>query len=396
MGIRFRRSVKLAPGIRMNFSGSGVSWSFGTRGASVTIGKRGTYLNTGIPGTGLYTRQKIGNSIKVAKSTNSNKQAQQFSIVNVSVGVRDDGTIFFQDNQGSPLPESLIAAAKKQHGVAIKDLILKKCDEINDQIEAISKIHLGTSPPTFKPMYQLQIFDLPTPTKPILTKKGLLSAIFNSRKVAIAKHNIEISKAYLAELENWRIQKEIFDNQEQKRKYMIEHSILTELNAMEKHLELCLHDITWPRETIISFEILNSGASILIDVDLPEIEDMPSKVASAPTRGYMLNVKDMPASKIRQLYLEHINGVGFRIIGETFAALPTAQVITLSGYTQRASSNTGQINNDYIYSARVKRTQWENINFNNLQAIDVVKSLEQFDLRRNIGSDGTLFSIEPF
>ncbi|MFC6523085.1 DUF4236 domain-containing protein [Undibacterium arcticum] len=59
MGVRFRKSIKLAPGIRMNFSGSGIGWTIGPRGASVGIGKRGAHLNTGIPGTGLSNRTKL-------------------------------------------------------------------------------------------------------------------------------------------------------------------------------------------------------------------------------------------------------------------------------------------------------------------------------------------------
>jgi hypothetical protein len=58
--MRFRRRVKLFPGVRLNFSLSGISTTIGVPGLSVNIGKRGTYLNTGIPGTGLYSRQKIG------------------------------------------------------------------------------------------------------------------------------------------------------------------------------------------------------------------------------------------------------------------------------------------------------------------------------------------------
>jgi hypothetical protein len=42
MGLRFRRSIKLAAGICLNLSGSDVSWSLGPRGVSVTHGKRGT------------------------------------------------------------------------------------------------------------------------------------------------------------------------------------------------------------------------------------------------------------------------------------------------------------------------------------------------------------------
>ena len=59
--MRFRKSVKLCKGVRLNFSGSGVSMSLGVRGASVTLGKSGAYVNYGLPGTGLYNRVKIAN-----------------------------------------------------------------------------------------------------------------------------------------------------------------------------------------------------------------------------------------------------------------------------------------------------------------------------------------------
>lgn len=59
MGWRFRKSIKIMPGVRINLSKSGISTSVGPRGAKVTFGPNGTYVNAGIPGTGLYTREKI-------------------------------------------------------------------------------------------------------------------------------------------------------------------------------------------------------------------------------------------------------------------------------------------------------------------------------------------------
>jgi hypothetical protein len=59
MGLRFRRSVRLFPGVRLNFSRSGVSTSIGVRGASMTFGSRGTYANVGIPGSGLSYRTRL-------------------------------------------------------------------------------------------------------------------------------------------------------------------------------------------------------------------------------------------------------------------------------------------------------------------------------------------------
>lgn len=60
MGFRFRRSVRLFPGVRLNLSSKGISTSIGVRGASVTVGPRGGHLNVGIPGTGLSYRQPLG------------------------------------------------------------------------------------------------------------------------------------------------------------------------------------------------------------------------------------------------------------------------------------------------------------------------------------------------
>ena len=56
MGLIFRRSVKILPGVRLNFSKSGVSTSFGTRGARVTVGKNRVTTSVGIPGTGISYR----------------------------------------------------------------------------------------------------------------------------------------------------------------------------------------------------------------------------------------------------------------------------------------------------------------------------------------------------
>src|ERR1019366_8305551 len=61
MALRFRRRVKLLPGVHVNISRSGISTSVGVRGASLTFGKRGTYANTGLPGTGISWRSRVGN-----------------------------------------------------------------------------------------------------------------------------------------------------------------------------------------------------------------------------------------------------------------------------------------------------------------------------------------------
>lgn len=53
MAIRFRKTIKVAPGLKLNISKSGVSASAGVNGLTANLSKRGTRTTIGIPGTGL-------------------------------------------------------------------------------------------------------------------------------------------------------------------------------------------------------------------------------------------------------------------------------------------------------------------------------------------------------
>jgi tetratricopeptide (TPR) repeat protein len=68
MGIRFRKSIKIAPGLRINLSKSGPSLSVGRPGATFNIGPKGTRTTVGAPGTGIsYTTQKSWGAATGAK-----------------------------------------------------------------------------------------------------------------------------------------------------------------------------------------------------------------------------------------------------------------------------------------------------------------------------------------
>jgi hypothetical protein len=54
MSLRFRRSLRIAPGVRLNLGLHGAGLSVGPRGLHVGVNRRGMYSSAGIPGTGLY------------------------------------------------------------------------------------------------------------------------------------------------------------------------------------------------------------------------------------------------------------------------------------------------------------------------------------------------------
>ncbi|MBR1797594.1 MAG: DUF4236 domain-containing protein [Clostridiales bacterium] len=70
MGLCFRKSITVAPGVKLNLSKSGVSCSFGKKGIRETISSTGrSTTSIGIPGTGVYYKKttslkKLGNIFK--------------------------------------------------------------------------------------------------------------------------------------------------------------------------------------------------------------------------------------------------------------------------------------------------------------------------------------------
>jgi hypothetical protein len=54
VSLRFRRRIRIAPGVHLNLGLHGAGLSVGPRGLHVGLNRRGMYTSAGIPGTGLY------------------------------------------------------------------------------------------------------------------------------------------------------------------------------------------------------------------------------------------------------------------------------------------------------------------------------------------------------
>ena len=74
MAIRFRKSIKLMPGVRVSLSKSGISGSLGTNGARVSVNSKGQVRGTaGLNGTGLSSTTMLNGKSK-SKATKSDEE----------------------------------------------------------------------------------------------------------------------------------------------------------------------------------------------------------------------------------------------------------------------------------------------------------------------------------
>jgi len=68
MGFRLRKQIKIAKGLKLNISKSGISTSIGGAGHTVNVGKKGIKGTVGIPGSGLsYSKTLKTTSPKTEK-----------------------------------------------------------------------------------------------------------------------------------------------------------------------------------------------------------------------------------------------------------------------------------------------------------------------------------------
>ena len=110
MGFNFRKSLKIAPGVRLNITKKGISSvSLGGKGARVNLGKKGTRTTVGVPGTGLSYSSFSPNQAK--RETAKNKALTSDSMTflelgNVSVVQKVQETQETLGAQKSPAPST--------------------------------------------------------------------------------------------------------------------------------------------------------------------------------------------------------------------------------------------------------------------------------------------------
>ena len=380
MGFRFQKRIKLFPGVRLNLSNGSPSLSIGARGASLTVGKRGVYANAGIPGSGLSHRTRLDKPNGSRRSAEADRPPAtterlppaRFNLQIVG-GVPD-----YLDEQNRPLGAEEIALIKRTY----KDQLLEQFDArvvaLNNAREALGHLHHQMPPPC-----------RPAPVP--MTAGKAHPAIYPAPKPQ-RPDDPDALPSFMERLSAWRVAKAEYESQHSDSVGATE----PDLAAIAEPILQLLGGIEWPRETSIDLDLCEDGTTLILHVDLPEIEDIPAAIYAVSRFAVDITQKPASASNVADLYARHVHAIALRLIGEAYAASGVIQYVQFDGYTQRISSATGRFGDEYVLSVRVPRAQWCAIDFGNLAAIDPVNALDRFDLRRNMLSRGHLKPVTPF
>lgn len=441
MGMRFRKSVKICKGVKVNFSKSGASLSLGGRGHSMNFGHRGTRATVGIPGTGLSYSTKVGGSHKSRsshRSTASRSQSRSSSVAvpgSVQLKMNPEGRVEILDGKGNIITDQFVLRkikATDSYKKMVQNLEGQRQDMLeqayneakaeNDQFIKIYKLspqvdnreqYVQIMESLRPPVYQRRLYDVPCPTDAAVreqlmqeAKNTVQGSIFKVGKLRKEYVETNLQSRLNAAISEWHQQREAFERQEidheaaENERYNAEFNsskmymsnlINGEDEAVSEAVESWISSCELPVEINVDYEWNKNDQVMYLDVDLPEIEDIPDNEVVRLASGNLKEKKKAQAT-LKQEYVTLVFGLGIFISANIYNASPAIQLIVMSGYTQRRNK-AGEVNDEYIYSIKFTRDIFENSILANVNPIDFCM---RFENRSSITNTLLLKKIQPY
>ncbi|MGX8841400.1 hypothetical protein ACWWKA_29655, partial [Klebsiella quasipneumoniae] len=99
------------------------------------------------------------------------------------------------------------------------------------------------------------------------------------RENALLKQRYEIQRiAWAEQYAEWQHQYQEHEKNRTESVALAKEQFRSDARFFAHCLEEVFSQTEWPRETLVSFEVRPEESTVWLDVDLPEIEDMPDKV----------------------------------------------------------------------------------------------------------------------
>ncbi len=214
------------------------------------------------------------------------------------------------------------------------------------------------------------------------------------------------NSVYERELKIWQEEKLAFEDQEKQKKEIedrkrrelynqqkreLEGELADFGNSISSKLDKFLNDLMLPVEFSIDYQYYQENKILYVDLDLPEIEDMPQKKAIVSSSGKLI-IKPKTNKELKEDYARCVIGLGFYLAGNFFNMIQDIKNITISGYTQRLSKKSGNIEDEYIYSIKFNKKIFKNLN---MLLIDPIVAIQNFEHIINITGTCELKTIRP-
>ena len=439
MALRFRKSVRIAKGVRVNFSKSGASLSLGGRGHGVTFGGRGTRAHVGIPGTGLSYSTKIGGKSHSSRARSSSRSTSSKSTVSfpkeINIRMDEKGKVIIEDGNGIEITNQSVLRkikATSQYQVQVAQLDSQRREKIDEMIrdseeenerfiniyelaavvDPLSRFQMRFS--NLKPVeYEETEFEVPAPVKDDIrtfltkeTESTVKGSIFKIGKLRRQYVEENLEQRYSNALSAWESERDDFYAFQAEEKARADEAAIEEcerqkafLSALIRGDESAVSEVfdSWiescemPVETDISYDWNQANGTMMLDVDLPRIEELPTTKLVKTDAGN-LKEKKKTLAELRGEYSTLLFGLAIFITSHVFNVSPAIKNVLISGYAER-SDKDGNPREEYLYSIKFTRDMFEQRDLTRVVPKDFCLSAEN---KCSMTTTSLFKSIVPF
>ena len=273
--MRFRKSVKITKGVKLNLSKSGPSLTVGPgKGISFNVGGKGAYLNWSIPGTGVYDRVRLDTLAKKFLGFGEDKEEKK--------------------EEKKPAKSAAKASSKTSSKTSAKT-----------SAKATPKQPEG-------------------PSAEALEMQALNEAFVHVGQLAA---DVPVRRTKAPEVDE---------------------------QAIDREIDAWLNAVESPIPFAVQTEILPGKRTVFLDLDLPEIENMPAQKLVTLASG-AVKLKDKSQKESREDYRTCVFGLGEYVASHALTLAPALERAVVSAYTQRRNEKTGEVDDVFIYSVVFER-----------------------------------------
>lgn len=342
MGLRFRKSIKVAPGIRMSVSKSGVGMSVGGKGLRYSVHSSGRRQTTAsIPGSGISYTTVHSNG----KSYKSSAYQQRQALVQ-------------KQREQQKLEERMQNQLEVEMFENKLDMIRAMHTESDEYVDWSSLLH--SVPPFEKgsmgPKEQAAKEEV-TSYKP-----GLFAKLFKQdiKQLSVLEQNVlQAKQEDEADFAAW------------------EHVVQTAKRITEGDIDAYFEVIEEfrPLDDLLEFGsgfefFANHARCLEVEFDVKSEDVVPIEVISLTKTG-KVSRKAMPKGRYYDIQQDYVCSCIIRIARDLFALLPLTHVY-IHALDERVNSSTGHKEKVVILSVCIDRDTLETLNLDHIDCSDAI------------------------
>ncbi|HHL3303682.1 TPA: DUF4236 domain-containing protein [Bacillus cereus] len=346
MGFGFRKSFKIAPGVRVNVSKRGIGMNAGTKGLRYSVHSSGrSQVTAGIPGTGVSYTQSLssGRRYKTSAYQRKNELARQQREI----------------EKMQELERNRLEVEMYENRLEMIHSIHKECDEQINWVELqnrpapFTKGTVGTKEKSA--LYELDNY-----------KPSFFSKLFKQDEKEKQKLLTNVEKAKNEDLEDYKCWEQMI----QVAQKMVNKNVNTYLEVIEEFAPL--DDLA---EFGSGFEFfVEQPHFIEVEFDVQTEHVVPTDIKSLTKTG-KVSKKAMPKGKYFDIQQDYICSCILRIARDMFALLPV-EYVYVHALDEKINTATGHREKAAILSVKIDKTTLNSLNFNTIDCSDSMVNFE--------------------